>query len=258
MAAATDILEIRFYGNDVNPGSVKPHEIADLIRGFEKAILSEIKDKFPQYDTEELLFSFEEIKNESLGLLFKPKLIRDVIVSTFTLISTSFQTGDFSGINNKTIKELKTFTSFSKKYNCSADFNLDGVTLSSFSPQTEIPYNKNPIIDGEINLFGRIIDAGGDNPNVHLKLNDEQVIIFSTTEANAKELAHKLYEKVNLSGTAKWDAVTFEIKDFKLDNILDFAAGKTFNAINELKSLSTGFWDNFNTNEDINNQLLRD
>lgn len=253
-----DILELRFSGNDVNPSNVKPREIAELIIGFEKALLSEIKERHPQYDTEQLIFSFEQIKNESIGLCFKPRLIKDIVVASYTLISNGFETGDFSEISNKTIKELKAITNFSKKHNCTGQFNINGSTISSFTPQTEIAYNKNPIIKGDINIFGRVIDAGGDNPNVHVKISDVQTLIISTTEGNAKALARKLYEKVNLFGTAKWDAITYEIKEFKILEITDFTAGQTLNAIHELRKLTTGFWDNFNTNEDINNQLLRD
>lgn len=258
MTNGADILEIRFAGNDINPGAVKPHEIAELIIGFEKAILSDIKDRHPEIDTNELLFVFEEVKNESIGIRFLPVIVRDIIVSSFTFISTSFNTGDFSFLSNQTIDELKTFTKFSKKYNCNGQFNLNGETLSSFTPTTELLYNKNPIAEGEVTLFGRIIDSGGDNPNVHLKISDDKKLIFPTTEALAKLLAHRLYEKVSLLGIAKWDTVTFEIKSFKVKDIIEFTPGKTLAAIRELRNITNGYWDKYNTNDEINNQLLRD
>lgn len=258
MDATNDILEIRFAGNNVKPNSVKPHEIAELIVAFEKSLLSDIKERHPEIDVNELLFGFKEIKDESIGVRFTPKLVRDIVIGSFTLISTSFKTGDFSYISNETISELKPLTKFSRKHNCTGEFNLNGKTLSSFTATTEIQYNKNQIVEGEIKLFGRVMDSGGDNPNVHLKINDEQNIIISTSEAFAKELAHKLYERVNLIGTAKWDAITYEIKSFKIKEIIDFIPGKTLSAINELKNLTSGYWDKFNTNDEINNELLRD
>lgn len=253
-----DILEIRFVGDDVKPNTVKPHEIAELIIAFEKSLLSDIKERHPEIDINELLFGFKEIQDASIGVRFIPKLVRDIVVGSFTLISTSFETGDFSSISNETISELKPLTKFSKKYNCIGEFNLNGRTLSSFTSTTEIQYNKNPIIEGEVKLFGRVIDSGGDNPNVHLKINDEHTIIIPTSEAFAKQLAYKLYEKVNLVGTAKWDALTFEIKSFKIKEIIDFTPGKTLNAINELRNLTSGYWDQFKTNDEINNNILRD
>jgi hypothetical protein len=258
MNEGNDILEVRFAGNEINPHAVKPHEIAELIIHFEKALLSDIKDRHPEIDTNELLFAFDEIRNESIGVRFIPKLVRDVVVSSFTFISTSFETGDFSNVSNKTIAELKTFTKFSKKYNCIGEFKLNGQNLSTFTPTTELEYNKNPILEGEVKIFGRVMDSGGDNPNVHLKINDDQKLIFSTSEINAKELAHKLYEKVSIVGIAKWDAITYEIISFKIKEIIDFTPGKTLSAINELRNLTSGVWDRYNTNDEINNQLLRD
>src|SRR5690606_2730605 len=119
------------------------------------------------------------------------------------------------------------------KYQCNGEFKLNGKILSSFTHSTEIPYNKNPIVKGDITVIGRVIDSGGDNLNVHLKLSDDQKIIFSTSEAHAKQLAHRLYEKVSLIGTAKWDSITYEIKEFKLKEIIDYSPGNTLNAIKE-------------------------
>lgn len=254
----TDILEIRFSGNGITPNAVKPHEIAELIIAFEKSLLSDIKEKHPEIDTNQLLFGFQEVKDASIGIRFSPKLVRNIVIGSFTVISTSFQTGDFSSLSNNTISELKPLTKFSKNYKCSGEFNLNGSTLSTFTGTTEIQYNKNPIIEGEIQLFGKIIDAGGDNPNVHLKINEDYKIIIHTSESIAKQLAYKLYEKVSLIGTAKWDAITYEIKSFKIKDVVDFNAGKTLGAINELRNLTSGYWDKFNTNEEINNSLFRD
>lgn len=259
MAAPTnDILEIKFSGNDINPHAVKPHEIAELITGFEKVLLSNIKDAHPEIDTTQLLFVFEEIRNESLGIRFLPNMVRDIIISSFTVVSTSFETGDFTVLSNDTINELRPFVKFSKRYNCLGEFKLNGKKISSFNPSTELQLNKNPLIEGEIKVFGRVIDSGGDNPNVHLKIKDDHTLIFPTSEAFAKELAHRLYDKVSIVGIAKWDAITYEIKSFKIKEIDGFVPGNTLNAINELKNITSGYWDKFNTNDEINNQLMRD
>ena len=252
------ILEIRFAGNEINPNAVKPHEIAELIVGFEKAILSDIKDRHPEIDTNELLVVFDEVKNESIGIRFSPKLAEDIVISSFTSISAGFSSGDFSLLSNQTISELRTFTKFSKKHNCNGEFSLNGKQLSTFTPNTELQFNKNHTAKGEIKIFGRVIDAGGDNPNVHLKIGEEQVLIFATSEAHAKELARRLYEKVSLIGIAEWDTATSQIKKFKIKEIIDFVPGNTLNAINELRNLTSGHWDKYNTNDEINNQLLRD
>jgi hypothetical protein len=255
-----DILELKFDGNGINPSIVKPSEIAQLIDSFEKALIATIKQNSPEINTDIVLFTFESIKDESLELRFALGQIKvkDAVLAGYLLIATSVSEGNFNRLDNGTITHLRTFTRFSKKYNCNGYFNRNNKTISSFTPSTEFSLNKSKTIKSTGQLYGKIIDAGGDNPNVHLKINDEQTIIFNTDETNAKKLASKLYEKVCLLGEIKWDAETYKVEDFKLTEILDYAPGNTYNAIHELKKITSGYWDNFNTNDEINNQLLRD
>src|SRR5437773_8090518 len=103
MERSSDILELRFSGNGINPSAVKPHEIAELIISFEKALLSVIKQEHSEIDIETLLFSFEAIRDESLDLRFVPIKVAEVVLSSYLLIATSLTTGDFNGLNNTAI-----------------------------------------------------------------------------------------------------------------------------------------------------------
>lgn len=254
-----DILELKFDGGGINPSSVKPHEIAELIISFEKALLSTIKELTPEIDTEHLLFSFEKIDDKSLDLLFKPiPKLRTVVVASYSLISSSISSGDLSRLNNQTIDNLKAFPKFSKKYNCVGHLNLNNETLSTFTGSTQFLNNRNPTVKGQTTIYGKIKDAGGDNPNVHININDEYDLIFKVSEARAKELAHKLYENVALTGIAKWDTETFKIIGFTLTDILEYSPGSSFQAIQQYRKVTSGFWDNLNSNDEINDQLLRD
>ena len=256
--SAIDILELKFEGNNVNPSTVKPSEIAHLIEDFEKALLSTIEQNHREINTEAVLFTFHEIKDESLGLRFMPKLITEIILSSYSIITTCINEGNFNQLNLNTIAALKSITKFSKRHNCIGYFKKNGITLSTFTATTEINFDKNHLVKGERTIYGKLIDVGGENPNIHLKVNDDYIIIITTDEKNAKYLATKLFEKVGLKGTAKWDAITSQIVDFKLHDIIDYIPGNVSNAFNEMKKLTSGFWDNFNNNDEINNHLFRD
>lgn len=258
MEIANDIIELKFEGNGINPSSVMPHEIAELIFNFEKALLATIKEKHAEIDTEELLFSFDAIRDESLDLQFVPRKASQAVLSSYQFMADSIGTGDYEKLNNTALGHLKAIARFSRRHNCTGYFTHNKTTLSTFTPSTEIVLNKTQFIKGEATIFGRLMDAGGENPNVHLKINDDYVLIFSTSEANAKALAAKLYEKVALRGMAKWHPETLRIEDFKLNDILEYSPGKASKAISDLKKLTSGFWDKFSTNDDINDQLLRD
>ena len=63
-----DILQLRFDGNGINPDKVKPSEICDLVIEIQNALNATIKHNHPEIDTKNVLFSFDSIKNESLGI----------------------------------------------------------------------------------------------------------------------------------------------------------------------------------------------
>jgi hypothetical protein len=257
----TEILELKFEGEGINPGAVKPHEIAELIIGFEKALLSTIKQNNPAIDTESLLFSFEELKNESIGLKFSPTIdatVRTVVLAGFLTVSQSFKEGDFSGLPSTAISGLKVLTKFSKKYKCTGSFRHNDETISYFTPDTEVSIDKTKWLKEETTIYGKLIDSGGENPNVHIKISDEQTIIFKVSEEEAKILATKLYDKVSVKGIAKFNPTTLEILEFKLIELSLYSPGKTLAAIRKLRNITSGFWDKFNTQDEINNQLLRD
>ncbi len=264
MKATTNILELKFEGNGINTTKVKPSEVAALISEFEKTILSTIKTEYPAIDTNEVLFTFDSVRNESIGIYFLPNIfrisseIKTILISSYIFLNTSISSNDFSQLSNDTISSLKAISKFSKKYNCRASFKLDGEQLSFINADTEIKTNKQQLLKGDTTIYGELVDAGGDIPNVHIKINGDYTVIIDTDKQKVKDLASKLYEHVGLKGQARWDVLTSKIIEFKLYEILDYSAGNITAAFSDLRKLSNGYWDDFNTNEEINKRLLRD
>lgn len=259
----SDILELKFDGNEISPSKVKPSEIAQLISDFEKALVACIKEDNVELDVSEVLFTFESIGHKSLGLDFKPKLfqtlkVEDAIKKSFRKLSERVKTNDFVGFNNDGINGLKGIAKFTKKYGCIGSFILNNETLSIITPETEIKQKPVPYLKGDTNVYGKLIDIGGEKPNIHLKVNEDYVIIFDATEKEAKDLAARLYDFIGVRGSAKWEIETSKIVEFKLLNILEYNPTSIKGAFNSLKNITSGVWDNYNTNQEISNQLLRD
>ena len=211
------------------------------MNNLRKRLLSTIKQSNPTIDTNEVLFTFESIKNESLGLNFIPTFqipneVTDSCSWFFSINIFLHKTGDFTPLPDEAIGALKTFSKFSKVHNCSANFRHNGNYLSTINPTTEIKVQKKAFLKGDINIYGTLNDAGGENPNIHLKVNDEYNLIIETSKETAKELAVRLYEYVGLRGTAKWDAVTGEVTEFKLLNILEYQVSSIKEAFSKCKT----------------------
>lgn len=260
----SDILELKFEGNGIKPNIVKPSEIAFQIEQFETALLSTIKDKNPVIDIEQVLFYFDSIKNESISINFLAKNksididLKSAIITAYLLVTTCINTGDFSDLTNDAIGALKGIAKFSKKHNCNAYFRHNGESLSTITPTSEIKAAKIPYLKGDITIYGTLYDAGGENPNIHLKVNNQYPIIIETTKEAAKLLAQRLYDYVGLKGVGKWDAKTSEVKEFKLYNILDYKSGNEQLAFAEISKITSGGWDKYNSDAEINNRLQRD
>lgn len=264
MSSGSEILELKIEGNEINPKAVRPSEIAALLKDFESALLATIKFEHPAIDTNEVLVTFDNIKNESIGLFFSPNTTRSAqevksfLIASYISLTTSISKNDYSHLPNEAVQALKGISKFLKKHDCSANFKFNGEHLSTINSQTDIKLNKPAYLKGDTTIYGEIIDAGGDNPNIHIKLNDDYIIIIDADKEKVKFLGGKLYTFIGLKGLAKWDVQTSKIIDFKLYDIIEYTSGNVRNSFKKLKELTSGYWDNFNSSDEINSHLLRD
>lgn len=245
METSNEILELKFDGNNVSPSTVKPSEIAKLIIDFEKALLSTISASHPEINTDALLFSFVEVDDKSLDLKFIPLIgaAKDVVIAAYLSIAVSIKDNNFKKLSVNTIIALKDITKFSKKYKCSGYLNHNYVNVATFTHDTEINLEKASVITGETTIYGKVIDVGGENPNVHFKINNDYTVIIDVKEEIAKQLAPKLFEEVGLKGTAKWDAISYQVTEFKIIDIIEYEPKTLKKTFNDLRNSLGKYWD---------------
>lgn len=259
MSTAKEILELKFEGNEISPDKVKPSEVAKLIVEFEKALTTTIEIEHRIVNDKEPLFTIETIKHASIGILFKVgKNDRAAVRRSYKTLTTAIENNDYSKLPEETVKSIRSIANFAKKYNCSANFRRNGKRLSTIGPNAEIKYVSNSLLRGDTTIYGELFDAGGDNPNLHVKINNDYTVIIDTDRATAKALAAKyLYDQVGLRGHAKWDLFTSKIVEFKLYEVLDYVPGNVKKTFDELRNITSGYWDN-KSDDDIKKNLLRD
>jgi hypothetical protein len=252
METDNDILEIKFEGNQVNPDTIKPHEVAELIINFEKALLSTIKQEHPEIDTDHLLFSFHSIENRSLDLKFKAHTAKAIVVSSYALISTAINTSQYTKLNYDTIESLREISKFTKRHDCVGYFRYDDKAISTFTKDTEITFDRSNELKGETRIYGKVVRVGGESPTLHFKINDEYKIVIDVKEDLAKELAKNLYEEIGLVGVAKWDSISYKVIDFKVADIVELDNKPIKETFAELRNLLGKHWDKI---DDINSVI---
>ena len=238
MDDSTEIIELKFDGNDIKPSKVKSSEIAALIVSYERAITTIIKSEHPEIDDDFVFVSFEEIKGSSISLKLIAHKAKNYVIPALFLISTAFETKNFNQIPNTSIEELRSIQRFAKKYKCDGYFIKNGERLAAFNQYTDVSYNELETIKGETTIYGEIQVAGGKiNPHVHIRINDDYTISFEVEKELAKQLASQLYNDVGLTGVARWDRKSYKILDFKIDKLIILDDEKIENTFIDLGKL---------------------
>ncbi|HMR81722.1 MAG TPA: hypothetical protein PKE30_01270 [Niabella sp.] len=252
MDETNNIFELKFFGNEIRPEKVKPSEIAQLLANFERVIINQAQLESPGIDSDEVLFCFDKIDDQSLDLIFKVIKLKEILVGSYLTIATAFNTGDYSKIDRNAISPLRDIVKFTRKHNCEGSFKLNDETLSSFTPNVEINYNLPQSIKGETTIYGKIIRVGGEEPRIHFRTSDDEKLIFDIDEILAKKLATKLYDFIGITGTATWNINNFKIENFKIDKIIEIDNKPITETLEELRGIIGKYWDEV---EDVDSYL---
>jgi hypothetical protein len=247
------LIEIRFTGNGISPGQVRSKEIAEIIEAVEEMIASKVVADNVELRKDVVIVGLAEIKNESLGFQFVLPSLAELSLLAFQEITESVSTGHFNSLPRDTIKPLKKVFNFARKYNCNAEMyerNGDRRLLATITPNTELPEVTS--ISGETILYGEITRVGGAdsrNPRIQFKTIDGELIYCKTSKALAEVAGTRLYQQVGLIGTAEWNAETFEVEGFFVDQISEYNHSSS---LESFRALSEQFGSAFNSIEDVN------
>ncbi|MBK9632281.1 MAG: hypothetical protein IPO62_14675 [Saprospiraceae bacterium] len=202
MAINTNILELKYYGNNINPEAVRASEVADLIKGFEGAILSVAFDKRPDLSEYENKFPFitiSAVENQSLGLKHKMNAYTEIISSALLLIASSLNNNSYNSLPIKAIEDLKVLTRFAKRHECDGSFYLGGEQIVNFGADKEIKIDDSRYIKGETTIYGILNKIGGNTPSLQLRINN-YFVSFDVKKTIAVKLGTKLYKENRFKG----------------------------------------------------------
>ncbi|MHA4736994.1 hypothetical protein [Dyadobacter sp. MSC1_007] len=262
----SNIIGLRISGGGVSLSTVTATEVGTLIAIFENLILENAKAQFPELDIKESpILHFHEVRDQSVGVYLKEEtkrisdFVKEVIKISFISLTTAIHTGKVDEIDEKSLRYLSSIQGIIAAYGAEAELKWNDETLVSFDQHINFEVQKavHGSYSGTTTIIGVLNDVGGLKANIHLNVGGKNIVVRTSKEA-AKKLAPSLYENVVLRGVATWDSATDELIAFKLDEPTEFKAGGTYEAILSLREITSGYWDNFNSNEEINEALLRD
>lgn len=242
--------ELKFFGNDISPEDISSSELGGLVSSFEALIMANALREYPDLSKTDLGISVISITKGSLGIgmyLHYPK-VQGPIVKSFT---RNIARNDFSGYSPKETEHIKDIIGFTKRHKCRAQISEGFETktvLAEITSDTQIA--PSVLVSGKTTIYGKLFMVGGKDPNIHIETPSGESMICKVNISQAIFLANKLYSWVGLKGKARWDSKFFQIRDFEVEEIIDFEPGKTGQTLTDLgKSIGKYFKDITNVKE---------
>ena len=253
---SSELIEIRLFGDGINPESLSSRDLADLITGFENTIIYTLAEKNPEINPEYAFISLTNIKPGSARLQFKPTLVPEIL-SAYLLVIIAMKSGMYENLPSKSVDSLIDVSKFLKKKRCNAEFHYnksDSVEHQSavLSPETVIELPACFKIKGETTLYGKVLRTGGKDPRAQIELNSEEILYCKVDEKQAQKLGKFLYKQIRMKGIATWNKLDDTICNFEIKEVEEFqqqSLADRFKKISEL--FGSHFEDIDNPNEYI-------
>ena len=251
-----NIFSLRFFGDDITPESFSLKELANIISSFEDGINSIIDEKFPHIESEDINISLIEIENKSESLKFKMSNLPEVSQAVY-LYGNSVNDNSYINLPDKAYNSLKIIHSAINKKSCRVELKHNEAVIFQISFDKELIKPESALIKSDGIVYGELVKIGGDKAQAWIKTDNENTIKFSLTKEQAKQFQGNLYSPIAIKGEKVTNINTDILVKFKLYEILNYKPFTSFDAIKKLQSITSGFWDTLNSNEEINTFLSR-
>ncbi len=228
----------------INPSQLSASSLANLIRKYEAAVMSEYNNnESKDVSNDQLIVALTSIEDNCTLL----KFCVPYALSAFALFVSSIPLSDYSRLATATkssrdfIQEVFTIN---KTYDTTAELiqikDNDQEIISTVSRDdinriSKYTYNSTTTLYGEITMVG-----GKQIPKVRITLEDGHTISCSLINRDTVyQAANLLYKRVSATGTASYMRVNGEsqVLDFKIDSIHEFKPLKPTALIKKLSPL---------------------
>lgn len=246
--AQDELLQLRFTGGAIAPRHVPAGELADILKAAETLIVATVLREHSKLTKEDIILGLTQVEDKSLGLMFVPS-IPQVVIPEFHRIADIVNHKLFEMLPVEARDALRKIATFTRKRHCVAEFRVSGSEVVLATVEADLVIPAPPRLYMQTTIYGRVVNAGGKNPNVHIETLEGQIIICKGSQEQVKQLAGRLYANVGIEGSARCDVETLEIEDVEIKEILPYEDTPISDAVRELGQLAAPYFDNIDTDQ---------
>lgn len=236
-------VHVSITGAEVSPEQVPIKDLVGILTRLDRAISTYAAAK--RIDLPEgTSVSLVDIKPGSECLVFS---VPEPLIGVVANISTAVGQRQFGDLPEETYGELYALSQAVSARGWDLEIREDqehGIQPARFGAGEPLGAPHAPtFVKGTTTVYGRCLRVGGVQPKAEVRLPNGKLMHVDLSEEVAKELAARLYEEVVLEGTATWETSTWEIQDFRVNQVTRFQKTDPVLAFKELAEASGDAWD---------------
>ena len=248
----SDIVEIKFTGNEIKPDKVSLEEAAKILVSFKKLVEPILLQQNPNIDLESTYVGLVDIGDRSFSFRYVLKQHQKDIRAAVTTLLVAISTHSIAGLPDRTLAELDSISTFNKKWGTRTA--LGEVIDSEFSERAnffdEYQKEKIPTIQGNTVAYGKIITVGHTDPHLSVKLISGETISVFADEATI--VNWRPYTWVRVEGVGVWHSKELVLKRVNATKIEEYKRVKASEGFDFLRETLGPYWDNIDPQTFLN------
>lgn len=238
------ILQLRFIGDNVSPGSFSAKELGNLLIDIQQSVSAVAGITEDADDT--VLISLKEITNESAGLHFYSN--QQSVNKACVRLINAVDKRDFTGLPRSSFEGIKHISKLTKEKKCDAE--LKNKTKNTFATATlkksdNLIFPEDILLKDTKDFYGEITRIGGVEPKVQFKTFSGTTHHADVSKELALQIANKLYQTVKMKAEVRWIASSNEFEEIKIIDVEDYKVQSNSGLFDELRETLGNYSDKY-------------
>lgn len=238
------ILQLRFIGDHISPGSFSAKELGHLLIEIQKSVLA-IAGNFKDFDENDAI-SLKEITAESAGFHFysKQPTLNDASIRLINAVDNR----DFTGLPRNSYEGIEQIAKLAREKKCDAELKnrtTDISVTATLKESDNLIFPEDILLKDTKDFYGEITRVGGVEPRVQFKTFSGTTHHADVSKELARQVANKLYQTVKIKAEVRWFASSHDYTDIKIVEVEDYEVKSNAGLFDELREALGDYSDKY-------------